>query len=56
MAVLRDSLIVATAELDALLGLVDAKEQVPMAPEEWAAAMQMAVAWMAENPKPKPAA
>ena len=53
VAVKRDGLVVATAELDVGLGgLMDAKEVGPMAPEEWQAAKQLALAWIAEHPKP----
>lgn len=52
VAVKRDGLVVATAALDVHHGLVDAKEIVPMAAPEWQAAKQLALAWIADHPKP----
>lgn len=57
VSVERDGLVVATADLDPggerrSEGLVDATEIVPMTPEEWKAAKELAFAWIADNPKP----
>lgn len=48
----RNGFLVATAELDGYFGLMNGKEVVPMAREEWDAAKAAAKAWQKENPKP----